>query len=202
LNLVEGNGNSIEGIERTTKAKLQFLQEVDGKKFAKTLDFWVEFWEADIEVDAILSFPWMCENKIGIFPHYKALAKDKPVFTLLFGMHDKNQRQKRNTTKIEEIDTAPMHQGQKRNKRGKQKERRGGKPDFYLDTADLGAAAPHIPHIENIDVYSLNCLGLHIPPMGCNIRKHRLTQRELEIVATNLKREGDEKGNIHSSQCC
>ncbi len=21
-------------------------------------------------------FPWMCENKIGIFPHYKALAKD------------------------------------------------------------------------------------------------------------------------------
>ena len=43
-----------------------------------------EFYGADIEVDAILSYPWMRENGIGVFPHRDALAKDHPRFCLLY----------------------------------------------------------------------------------------------------------------------
>ncbi len=34
------------------------------------------FWEAEIEVDAILSYNWLLRNKVGVFPHHKALALD------------------------------------------------------------------------------------------------------------------------------
>jgi len=37
-------------------------------------------------VDAILSYPWMVQMKIGVFPHKRALAIDLPKFTLLFGL--------------------------------------------------------------------------------------------------------------------
>jgi hypothetical protein len=50
------------------------------------LVFDVTFWEAEIEVDAILSHPWLFENKNGFFPHHKALAVDSPRFTLLYGI--------------------------------------------------------------------------------------------------------------------
>ena len=84
LHLVAANGQKIEGGTRTAKTILKFSQEVNGVKMDDTLDFEVEFWEAQIEVDAILSFPWMCEHKIGIFPHHRALAMDQPVFKLLY----------------------------------------------------------------------------------------------------------------------
>ena len=58
--------------------KLHFTQEVDGEIQGKELTFDVTFWEAEIEVDAILSHPWLFENKIGVFPHHKALAVDRP----------------------------------------------------------------------------------------------------------------------------
>jgi hypothetical protein len=66
--------------------KLHFTQEVDGVVQGKELIFDVTFWEAEIEVDAILSHPWLFENKIGVFPHHNALAVDRPKFTLLYGI--------------------------------------------------------------------------------------------------------------------
>ena len=42
-------------------------------------------YEADISVDLILSFPWMEKNKIGVFPHHRALVVDEPKLLLLFG---------------------------------------------------------------------------------------------------------------------
>ena len=44
-------------------------------------------YEADINVDMILSYPWMRENKVGIFPHHKALVVDEPRLMLLYGIH-------------------------------------------------------------------------------------------------------------------
>ena len=32
------------------------------------------FHEADIQVDAILSHPWLEEKKLGVFPHLRSLA--------------------------------------------------------------------------------------------------------------------------------
>ena len=72
--------------------KMGFTQEVDGRVLGEVLEFDVQFWEADIEVDAILSYPWMYQNHIGIFPHHRALARDRPEFTLLYGKGSKRVR--------------------------------------------------------------------------------------------------------------
>ena len=45
----------------------------------------MEFYTAKLDVDAILSYPWLCENKIGVSPHKNALALDEPELTLLYG---------------------------------------------------------------------------------------------------------------------
>ena len=33
------------------------------------------FFDADIQVDAILSYPWLRQQYLGVFPHLEALAK-------------------------------------------------------------------------------------------------------------------------------
>ena len=45
-----------------------------------------KFYEAAIQVDAILAYPWMRENEIGVFPHKRALALDFPELVLLYGL--------------------------------------------------------------------------------------------------------------------
>lgn len=84
LNLFAANGQSIRGGTRTAKLSFGLTQFVDGIKLDEKLPLSAEFWEADIETDAMLSYPWMVENQIGFFPHLKALAKDFPKLTLLF----------------------------------------------------------------------------------------------------------------------
>ena len=85
LNLIAANGQPIQGGKRTARFNFGLTQFVDGVKLEDKLPLLAELWEADIELDAILSYPWMVENQIGIFPHLKALAKDFPKLTLLFG---------------------------------------------------------------------------------------------------------------------
>ena len=41
-----------------------------------------ELWEAGIYVDVILGYPWLCEQRVGVFPHIGALALVKPVDTI------------------------------------------------------------------------------------------------------------------------
>ncbi len=53
-----------------------------------TVFFSGEFYGADIEVDAIFSYPWMRENGIGVFPHRDALAKDHSRFGLLYAWRE------------------------------------------------------------------------------------------------------------------
>ena len=61
------------------------MQRVDGKYLHDFLRQTSTFFEADINVDAVLSFPWMAKNKIGVFPHLRAMALEKPKFTLRMG---------------------------------------------------------------------------------------------------------------------
>lgn len=58
-------------------AKFSFIltQFVDGVKLNDKLPLSAERWEADIELDAMLSCFGMVENQIVIFPNLKALAK-------------------------------------------------------------------------------------------------------------------------------
>ena len=57
LELVAVNGQVLQGGKTTAYVKVYFTQEVNGEVQGKELDFDVTFWEADIEVDAILSHP-------------------------------------------------------------------------------------------------------------------------------------------------
>ncbi len=51
-----------------------------------------KFQEAEIEVDAILSYDLLLKNKVGVFPHHKALALDTSKLRLLYGIERRNQK--------------------------------------------------------------------------------------------------------------
>ena len=114
LELVAVNGQVLQGGKTTADVKVYFTQEVNGEIQGKELDFNVTFWEADIEVDAILSHPWLFENKIGVFPHHKALAVDRPRFTLLYGILPKCRPRRTRNRDADSICTSvqafPTHQ--------------------------------------------------------------------------------------------
>ena len=38
-----------------------------------------EFYEADIQVDSILSYPWLVQNKIGVLTHRRAVVTDSRI---------------------------------------------------------------------------------------------------------------------------
>ena len=74
LELVAANGQIISGGDRETELKIFFSKtDLDGKGHEKR-DFCANFHVASIGVDAILSYPWLKEHKIGVFPHLESLA--------------------------------------------------------------------------------------------------------------------------------
>ena len=91
------------------------MQEVDGKFLPEVLRRKVTFFEADIRVDAILSYPWMAQNQIGVFPHLKAMALEKPRLTLLHGvLREKARNAKRNHRKGEGVACKWVRPGEER----------------------------------------------------------------------------------------
>ena len=112
-------------------------------KMDDTLEFEVEFWEAQIEVDAILSFPWMCEHKIGIFPHHQALAMDHPVFKLLYGRPKKSNRKFGPERQAHQIDTQPKpqenpRQSSRRRGRGRHRSKKARSQKNWRTVASVG----------------------------------------------------------------
>ena len=86
LNLRTANGQIMEGGTRDVDLTLGFRRVMRGELLSD-LDYRAaSFYEADIRVDAIISYPWLEKNGIGIFPHLKALAVLELEFTLLFGL--------------------------------------------------------------------------------------------------------------------
>ena len=85
LCLVTASGQRLPGGDRIVNLGMEFYQLVGGRELEEVARLEGEFYEADIKVDAIISFPWLLHNRIGIFPHLGALAKDEPQFTLLYG---------------------------------------------------------------------------------------------------------------------
>ena len=67
LSFVTASGQPLEGGKRTAKLTLFFEQVVSGQTLPQNRSFQAEFYEAEIGVDAILSFPWMAQHKIGVF---------------------------------------------------------------------------------------------------------------------------------------
>ena len=94
---------------------------VDGVSLDELLEYDIEFFEADIQVDAILSYPWLFDNRIGLFPHHSALALDSPQLILLYGV---NKTRRRGLQQVwERIDTTPTHEPKGRRRQRKRRER-------------------------------------------------------------------------------
>ena len=86
LNFRTANGQRLEGGERVAETSLGFRQILEGHPLDEFLWKNAIFYEADIQVDAILSYPWLRGQKIGVFPHLRALAMTEPHFVLLLGL--------------------------------------------------------------------------------------------------------------------
>lgn len=100
LSFVTANGKPLEGGKKTANFTLFFEQVVNGQTLPQNRSFQAEFYEAVIGVDAILSFPWMAQHKVGVFPHHQALALEEPVFTLLFGLRNEGSRGSQHKEKV------------------------------------------------------------------------------------------------------
>jgi hypothetical protein len=86
LNLRMANGQRLEGGRRVVETNLGFRQVLRGEMMPSY--FWrgCQVYEADITVYAILSFPWLQENCIGVFAHLRASATLEPEFCTLLGV--------------------------------------------------------------------------------------------------------------------
>eukprot|EP00667_Euglena_gracilis_P032553 EG_transcript_50312 len=86
----------MDGGNKKVTLGVTFRQKFNGEFLPNLVSCETEFYEASMEVDAILSFPWMSQNHIGVFPHHKALAIDEPYFALLYGWTgERKQKRKR-----------------------------------------------------------------------------------------------------------
>jgi hypothetical protein len=93
ISLVAVNGHILEGGSRITTLQLSFEKEVEGHLVEGKAKFKADFYEAVIDVDAILSYTWLAKEKLGVVPHHRALAQDEPVCTLLYGRGGGLERQ-------------------------------------------------------------------------------------------------------------
>ena len=74
LNNVTKNGGRLEGGAHTVVLGLQFEHWTEEGVRGNTKRLDGEFYSADIHVDAIISFPWLVKNRLGVFPHLRALV--------------------------------------------------------------------------------------------------------------------------------
>ena len=86
LSLRTANGQCMEGGEREVELDLGFRQIARGELLPEPRRLKAIFYEADIRIDAILSFPWLVSNELGVFPHLKTLASTEPDFVMLCGI--------------------------------------------------------------------------------------------------------------------
>jgi hypothetical protein len=91
-NLVAANGTILEGGTQEILLHFELRQFRDGQLLPKTLKCQANFYEADIQVDAILGYPWLFYCGVGIFAHHAALALENPL-TLLYGLPKYRQRE-------------------------------------------------------------------------------------------------------------
>lgn len=95
VRLLAANNQVIEGGDKVVPLSLGFMQFQGGEWKPDLLVLEGIFFQAAIEVDMILSYPWLLENKLGVFPHHNSLALDEPELTLLYGWRGANERNNR-----------------------------------------------------------------------------------------------------------
>jgi hypothetical protein len=100
LKFLTANGQRLAGGTRIIETTLGFTQEKNGMRQKEKWYCNAEFYEADIKVDAILSYPWLVQNKIGVLPHRRALITDLPDFVLLYGLGENKSKHFQNAGRV------------------------------------------------------------------------------------------------------
>ena len=92
LTFETADGQALQGGYRCINVKLLFDCFTNELPEAEKMHFEAEFFEANIKVDAILSYPWLAEAKLGVFPHHKALVLDSVGFIFLYEVGDRHKK--------------------------------------------------------------------------------------------------------------
>ena len=69
-------GRPLEGGSHVVQLNLGFRQRFDGVFLEEKFQATGEFYEADIQVDVILSYAWLYEKELFVAPHHSALARE------------------------------------------------------------------------------------------------------------------------------
>ena len=85
LRFATASGQSLGGGDTCVKLKVRLQSDQSQDDW---FEYEVEFYEASIRVDAILSYPWLAEMHLGVFPHHKALVQDSPHLKFLYGTRE------------------------------------------------------------------------------------------------------------------
>ena len=89
VRLITANNSILRGGDKVVELGLNFNVVEDGFVQPQPMSFKGDFYGAEIDFDAILSYPWLRENSVGVFPHRDALARDWPYFGLLYAWKEK-----------------------------------------------------------------------------------------------------------------
>ena len=75
LVLVTANGCRMEGGTKEVVLRLCLNSTKENPNGKKVWCSKVSFYEGDIQLDAILSHPWLAQERLGVFPHLEGLAR-------------------------------------------------------------------------------------------------------------------------------
>jgi hypothetical protein len=168
IRLVAANGQCVLGGDRCFKLELNLQKRGTGQGGFQTLYLDGVFYLADIEVDAILSFPWLAENGLGVFPHHKALVLDNPNLIFLYGWDTRNQKRK-------------MPKGKK--KENSQRRIGGVSSDLHESPQRTLPTNPDPAEKILLDLQKMN---LHLPLEGFDMQPKFLGKKELHTIARRL----------------
>ena len=93
LRLRTVSGQQFEGGERQVLLDLGFQTTIEAEYTRQEDWFDANFFEADIKIDGILSFPWLVNKWLGVIPHLKALVLVGSPVTLFKGFSPQQARQ-------------------------------------------------------------------------------------------------------------
>ena len=80
VRLITANNSVLRGGDKVVELGLTLNVVEDGFVQPQPISFKGDFYGAEIELHAILSYPWLRENSVWVFPHRDALAREWPYF--------------------------------------------------------------------------------------------------------------------------
>ena len=93
VTFLTANGQPLKGGDLAIDLELIFGVASENRENDQMVIIPGEFYTAEIKVDGILSYPWLKQHKLGVFPDLGALARRDP-FCLLTGWEDKKRKLK------------------------------------------------------------------------------------------------------------